>query len=78
MRSCFQQWKSQVRQVRFPGLITLSFAAITLMPLAAAGANVPPPTPAAITPPAGNIAFLVGNAVGTQGYVCLPTATGAS
>src|SRR5215469_15637399 len=78
MRNCFQQWKSQVRQVRFPRLITVSFAAITLMPLAAAGANTPPPTPAAITPPAGNVAFLVGNAVGTQGYVCLPTATGAS
>jgi hypothetical protein len=31
-----------------------------------------------ITPPAGNSAFLVGHAVGTQGYVCLPTAPGAS
>jgi len=37
-----------------------------------------PATPAAITPPAGNSAFLVGHAVGTQGYVCLPTSTGAS
>ena len=39
---------------------------------------MPPTTPAAITPPAGNSAFLVGHAVGTQGYVCLPTSTGAS
>ena len=31
-----------------------------------------------IKPPAGNSAFLVGHAVGTQGYVCLPTSTGAS
>jgi hypothetical protein len=38
----------------------------------------PPTTPAAITPPAGNSAFLLGHAVGTQGYVCLPTSTGAS
>ncbi len=38
----------------------------------------PPTTPAAITPPAGNVAFLVGHAVGTQGYVCLPTNTEAS
>jgi Protein of unknown function (DUF3455) len=38
----------------------------------------PPTTPSAITPPAGNSAFLVGHAVGTQGYVCLPTSTGAS
>jgi Protein of unknown function (DUF3455) len=37
-----------------------------------------PTTPAAITPPAGNSAFLVGHAVGTQGYVCLPAGTGAS
>jgi Protein of unknown function (DUF3455) len=37
-----------------------------------------PTTPAAITPPEGNSAFLVGHAVGTQGYVCLPTSTGAS
>lgn len=35
-------------------------------------------TPAAITPPAGNSAFLVGHAVGTQGYVCLPESAAAS
>jgi hypothetical protein len=38
----------------------------------------PPTTPSAITPPAGNSAFLIGRAVGTQGYVCLPTSTDAS
>src|SRR5258705_9760511 len=37
-----------------------------------------PTTPNAITPPAGNSAFLIGHAVGTQGYVCLPTTAGAS
>ena len=37
-----------------------------------------PTTPAIITPPAGNSAFLVGHAFGTQGYVCLPTGVGAS
>jgi hypothetical protein len=37
-----------------------------------------PTTPSAITPPAGNSAFLGGHAVGTQGYICLPTSTGAS
>jgi hypothetical protein len=37
-----------------------------------------PTTPAAITSPAGNSAFLVGHAVGTQGYLCLLTSTGAS
>jgi hypothetical protein len=38
----------------------------------------PPATPPLITPEAGNSAFLVGNAIGTQGYVCLPTSAGAS
>jgi hypothetical protein len=38
----------------------------------------PPTTPPLITPPAGNSAFLVGHAVGTQGYICLPTSPGAS
>jgi len=37
-----------------------------------------PITPTLITPPVGNSAFLVGHAKGTQGYVCLPTPTGAS
>jgi len=37
-----------------------------------------PVTPAAITPPAGNVPFLLGHATGTQGYVCLPTGTGVS
>ena len=43
---------------------------------AAAQTVTPPPTPTLITPPAGNTAFLVGHALGTQGYVCLPTAPG--
>jgi uncharacterized protein DUF3455 len=33
----------------------------------------PPPVPANIKVPAGNEAFLVGHAVGTQNYVCLPS-----
>jgi hypothetical protein len=45
---------------------------------AAAQKIMPPTTPGEVTPPAGNSAFLVGHAVGTQGYVCLPTSTGAS
>jgi len=41
--------------------------------------NVNAPTaPAIITPPAGHAAFMSGRAVGTQGYTCLPTTTGAS
>jgi hypothetical protein len=37
-----------------------------------------PATPASITPPAGNFRFLAGHALGTQGYVCLPAASGVS
>jgi len=35
-----------------------------------------PATPERITPPVGNVAYLHGLGVGTQGYVCLPTANG--
>jgi len=46
---------------------------------AAAQKIASPTTPALITPPAGNSAFLLGHAlVGTQGYVCLPKGSGAS
>ena len=41
--------------------------------------SIPSPvTPTRITPPEGNSAFLLGHGAGTQGYVCLPTSTGAS
>src|ERR1700716_4505900 len=37
-----------------------------------------PPVPANIKVPAGNEAFLVGHAVGTQNYVCVPSGTGVA
>ncbi len=37
-----------------------------------------PSAAAGITPSSDNAAYLEGHGVGTQGYVCLPTATGAS
>jgi hypothetical protein len=36
----------------------------------------PPPVPANLEVPAGNTAFLVGHATGTQNYVCLPSGAG--
>ena len=49
------------------------------MATTAAAQNISSPsTDSSITPPAGNSAFLLGRAVGTQGYVCLPRGTGAS
>lgn len=53
-------------------------SAFAVTPFAAAQNIASPRTPAAITPPPGNSAYLFGRAVGTQGYVCLPTSTGAS
>jgi Protein of unknown function (DUF3455) len=38
----------------------------------------PPTTPDTIAVQAGNHAFLVGHAFGSQGYTCLPTATGGT
>jgi Protein of unknown function (DUF3455) len=55
-------------------LLACAFGAVSC----AVAKKKPPVTPAAITPPPGNTVFLVGHAVGTQGYVCLPTSTGAS
>ena len=57
--------------------IALAFAFVAAPP-AAAQNMVTPSTPALITPPPGNSAFLISQATGTQGYVCLPSGTGAS
>jgi hypothetical protein len=55
-------------------------ALILVLPAMTAGASQsavkPPPVPANLQVPAGNRAFLVGHAVGTQNYVCLPSGTG--
>jgi hypothetical protein len=70
-----QQIRTESRVRRFAATVALGCA----FGIIAHAQNVtPPPTPTLITPPAGNSAFLVGHAVGTQGYVCLPTAPGAS
>jgi hypothetical protein len=41
-------------------------------PVYAAFDIVPPPVPPGLQVPAGNKTFLVGHAVGTQNYICLP------
>src|SRR5262245_56412910 len=38
----------------------------------------PPPVPSNIQVPAGNVPFLVGHAIGTQNYVCLPSGSGVA
>ena len=51
-----------------------AFGAVTL----AAAQVTPPPVPDTIAVPAGNSAYLVGHAFGSQGYTCLPTSTGGT
>ena len=51
-----------------------AFGAVTL----AAAHVTPPPVPDTIAVPAGNSAYLVGHAFGSQGYTCLPTSTGGT
>jgi len=52
--------------------LAVAFAA----PQAALAATVTPPrVPRDLQVPAGNVAFLEGHAVGTQNYICLPSAT---
>jgi hypothetical protein len=47
--------------------------------ISAGAQTIPSPTtPTDITPPQGNSAFLLGQATGTQGYVCLPNGSTAS
>jgi hypothetical protein len=72
-----QQLKNtaQVRRLFAAALVlACAFSTVTL-----AGAQVTPPTtPDTIAVPAGNAAYLVGHAFGSQGYTCLPTATGGT
>lgn len=70
-RMVAQAWKQFVTAL----VVGCAFGAMTH---ASAQRITPPPTPTDITPPAGNSAFLLGHAQGTQGYVCLPAGTGAS
>ncbi|HWC15779.1 MAG TPA: DUF3455 domain-containing protein [Terriglobales bacterium] len=77
-------WGSNTRTTdmgqRRKGLAALLMIACTLGIAVHSQAQTltPPTTPTLITPPEGSTGFLVGHALGTQGYVCLPTSEGAS
>ena len=60
------------------GAITMAFAGSP--PQAARPDDItPPPLPEGLAPvPAGNVLFLVGHAIGTQNYVCVPSGAGVS
>jgi Protein of unknown function (DUF3455) len=46
---------------------------IVLPPAAAYGQVIPPPVPPPLEVPAGNVAFRIDHASGTQAYICLPS-----
>ena len=73
-----QQVKKTVRVQKLFAAALMLGCALGAATHAAAQNITPPTTPDVITPPAGNLAFLEGHGVGTQGYVCLPQGTGAS
>jgi hypothetical protein len=70
--------KSKTARVRslFAAALVLACAFGTVT--RAAAQVTPPTTPDTIAVQAGNHAFLVGHAFGSQGYTCLPTATGGT
>lgn len=73
--------RQRARAARVRGLLAATLilgCALGTATNAAAQNFAPPTTPIAITPAPGNEAFLLGHAAGTQGYVCLPTSSGAS
>lgn len=51
----------------------LAFTISSPQPVYADDVITPPPVPANIQVPAGNVPYLVGHAAGTQNYVCLPS-----
>jgi hypothetical protein len=58
-------------------VVALAVAFMVLLPQPAnADSVIPPPVPANLEVPAGSKLFLVGHAVGTQNYICLPSGSG--
>jgi len=79
-----KNWNAQRRQTRSRILLTASATAVAAafalaLPQPAYANDITvPPVPTDLQVPAGNQAFLVGHAVGTQNYVCLPSGAGVA
>jgi hypothetical protein len=71
------QTRSRILLTAFATALAAAFSVALPRP-AYADDVTPPPVPANIVVPVGNEAFLVGHAVGTQNYVCLPSGTGVA
>jgi Protein of unknown function (DUF3455). len=78
MKNCIAPANRNTRRI-LPIACAIALAAaftVSLSHPAHADEVNPPPVPSNIQVPAGSKAFLVGHAVGTQDYVCLPSGTG--
>jgi hypothetical protein len=64
-----------VASIVLSGVVAMAFMVPSPGP-AYADNSTPPPVPTNIQVPAGNKLFLVGHAVGTQNYICVPAGTG--
>lgn len=62
--------------VLLAAVVAMAFTISSPQPAYADQVITPPAVPANIQVPAGNVAYLVGQAVGTQNYVCLPSGGG--
>ena len=63
------------RLILVAGIAVIAVGLVASRAQAARGEHgiVPPPLPANIQVPPGNTPYLLGHAVGTQNYICLPT-----
>ena len=79
MKNCnaFQKPRSRILLIAFAIAVAAAFAVARPRP-AYADDLTPPPVPTNIAVPAGNEVFLVGHALGTQNYVCLPSGAGVA
>jgi hypothetical protein len=79
MKNCNALENQPIRRILLVACATALAAAFTVSLQSAHAEPVrPPPVPDQIQVEAGNEAFLVGHAVGTQNYVCLPSGSGVA
>jgi hypothetical protein len=69
------QTMRRILHIAYAAALAVAITVSLSQPIGAADVK-PPPVPAAIQVPAGNKLFLVGHAIGTQNYICLPSGTG--
>jgi hypothetical protein len=76
-----KNWNLSMKRIMRHILPSVCFAALgvaLMIAPAQADGVTPPAVPADIAVPAGNVAYLIGHAIGTQNYVCLPSGSGVA